>query len=62
VLEHYHKLKEDEIVRLIDINCTATSLMCRLLLPGMQKRRMRSAIINVASLAGNSSMTQDKSL
>jgi len=52
VLEYYHKLKEEEIIRLININCMAMSLMCRHVLPKMQNRR-KSAIINVASVAGN---------
>lgn len=55
VLEHYHKLSEEEISRLIAINCTACSLLNRQFIPRFQQRfqqqGQRSAIVNVASMA-----------
>jgi len=52
VLDHYHKLSEDELMRLININCGACSILSHIFIPKLLKRNKRSAIVNVASLAG----------
>ena len=60
VLDFYHKLSEEEIIRLININCGACSVLSHIFIPRFLKRNSKSAIVNVASLAGISQLTQDK--
>ena len=52
VLDYYHRLSEEEILRLININCGACSILSHQLIPHFLSRPSKSAIINVASLAG----------
>lgn len=56
VLDYYHELTEKQVVNLININCTAAAQMNRLFIPKLleryNKRELKSAIVNVASLAG----------
>jgi short-subunit dehydrogenase len=56
VLEHYHSLSEDQIGRLIKVNCFAVSIMNRIFIQRFlnrgERRPVKSAIVNVASLAG----------
>ena len=56
VLDHYHDLTEKQVLNLININCTAMAQMNRLFIPRLleryNKRGLKSAIVNVASLAG----------
>ena len=64
VLDYYHNLSEQQITSLVDINCLAGSLLTRRLLPQILQRsngHRRSAIVNVASLAGTVTITQAKS-
>lgn len=55
VLAPYHTLTEQQISNLVAVNCTTTALMNRIFIPAFMERRKRgerSAIVNVASLAG----------
>jgi short-subunit dehydrogenase len=56
VLDHFHNLSEQTIIDLIKINCLAVSVLNRIFIPVFQKRfskkSLKSAIINVASVAG----------
>ena len=56
VLDHYHELTEKQVLNLININCTAAAQMNRLVIPKLlerhNKKGLKSAIVNVASLAG----------
>lgn len=52
VLNYYHRLSEEEILRLVNINCGACSVLSHQLIPHFLSRPSQSAIINVASLAG----------
>lgn len=64
VLDHYHELTEKQVLNLININCTAAAQMNRLFIPRMleryNKRGQKSAIVNVASLAGMSFSIQER--
>ena len=56
VLDYYHNLSEQQINKLIHINCTAMSQLCRMFIPRFRERyegtHQKSAIVNVTSLAG----------
>jgi 17beta-estradiol 17-dehydrogenase / very-long-chain 3-oxoacyl-CoA reductase len=55
VLAPYHTLTEQQINNLVIVNCTTTALMNRIFIPMFMERGRRggrSAIVNVASLAG----------
>lgn len=55
VLAPFHELSEEEISKLITINCFPISLLNRRFIPRLLNRSQKSAIINVASVAGESS-------
>ncbi len=56
VLDSYHKLPLDQIGNLIKVNCLSVTVLNRIFIPKFLERRtrrgVRSAIVNVASLAG----------
>lgn len=53
LFDQFHKLEDREIKELITINCLPLTLLTRRLLPVMRSRRpLRSAVVNVTSLAG----------
>jgi len=52
VFEEYHNIDEQHIKDLITINCLPMAILSKRLIPFMQIRKNRSAIINVASMAG----------
>lgn len=52
VLSPYHELTEQEIVNLITVNCLPVSVLNHRFIPKLLSRDKKSAIINVASLAG----------
>jgi len=48
---YFHQLPIDEMLRILEVNLTATMVLSRLVLPGMVARA-RGQIVNIASLAG----------
>jgi short-subunit dehydrogenase len=59
VLDYYHTISQDKISSLIRVNCFSTSILSNIFIPKFLERhkknkKIKSAIINVASLAGNS--------
>lgn len=53
-LREYENLTYDEIQNIINVNCTSMVAMTQQLLPLLQKRTAKSAIINLSSFAGQS--------
>merc|ERR1711903_201434 len=47
--EYLHNLGDDDVERLIRINCSGTVRMTKIALEGMVARRQRSAILNIGS-------------
>lgn len=64
VLDHFDNLSEEQMTNLININCTAMTLLNKIFIPRFQQRfrekNLRSAIVNVASLAGIYYKIKDK--
>jgi short-subunit dehydrogenase len=62
VLDNYHKLAEETIANLMKVNCFSVTHLTRIFLPRFLERQarkgVRSAIVNVASLAGTPPSTQ----
>jgi 17beta-estradiol 17-dehydrogenase / very-long-chain 3-oxoacyl-CoA reductase len=58
VLNPYHELTEQEIVRLITVNCLPIAVLNRRFIPRLLGREKKSAIINLASVAGKRDITQ----
>jgi len=56
-LEKYSNQKEEDIIKLLNVNIFAVSIMTRILLPSMSARAKRSGIINIGSLSAEIPMT-----
>lgn len=50
--KYFHELDQDQVDQLITVNCTSMSVMTRLVLPSLVKKR-KGAVVNISSFAGN---------
>lgn len=49
--KYFHELDQDRVDQLITVNCTSTSVMTRLVLPALVKKK-KGAVVNISSFAG----------
>lgn len=52
VLGRYTDLPLKDVKKILDVNCYPLSILCHKLIPILLKRKKRSAIVTVSSLAG----------